>query len=244
MKQNLTSTRLRHLPAFTLMELLVVIAIVGVLGAVSFSVGKNALASARKVGAINQIRQTSSLAVSHAFENNGILADEGGEGVQSFSALRTKPLAWYNVLPAAANMTIGADYRRDPKTFYETGSLFYLKSAKYPKSKLNRAYFAYGMNSQLVVSQRPVARLNDIPEPARTALFAEAALPDEIDLLPAGGSTNDLGQPKVRDKRFVGRYNGSGIIGFADGHAEVIPVSRANAASTPAVFWEIPEPTN
>ncbi len=120
--------------------------------------------------------------------------------------------------------------------------MFFIKAASYPKQKLNRAYFAFGINSQLVTEERPIVRLTNIPEPERTVLFAEAALPDEKHLLPAGGATDSLGQPKVRDKRFVGRYKETGVISFFDGHAEVVPVSRANAWSTPAVLWEIPDP--
>ena len=80
-------------------------------------------------------------------------------------------------------------------------------------------------------------RLHQITHPARTALFAEAGLPDEKALLPKGGAGSDLGQPKVRDRRFIGRHNGTGIIGFADGHAEVVPVDRA--FDTNVVRWEL-----
>jgi prepilin-type processing-associated H-X9-DG protein len=79
--------------------------------------------------------------------------------------------------------------------------------------------------------------LHQISQPSRTALFAEAGLPDEKTLLPKGGAGSDLGQPKVRDRRFIGRHNGTGIIGFADGHAEVVPVDRA--FDTNVVRWEL-----
>jgi prepilin-type processing-associated H-X9-DG protein len=84
---------------------------------------------------------------------------------------------------------------------------------------------------------RTRVRLHRISQPSRTALFAEAGLPDEKGLLPKGGAGYDLGQPKVRDRRFIGRHNGTGIIGFADGHAEVVPVDRA--FDTNVVRWEL-----
>lgn len=225
---------------FSLMEVLITIAIIAALAALAFPMLKSGITAAHRTNAINQLRQVGSLAVAYAVENNNILPDEGGEGLQSFSALRTQTLAWYNVLPPMAGLKNGIDYRTDPAGFYRNESMFFIKAAKYPKQKLNSAFFAYGINSQLVTEDRPKVRLTDIPEPSRTALFAEAALPDEKHLLPVGGAADSLGQPKVRDKRFVGRYKGTGVIAFADGHAEVVQVSRANSWSKPAVLWEIP----
>ena len=74
-----------------------------------------------------------------------------------------------------------------------------------------------------------------VPSKSPSALFAEAALPDEKHLLPPGGASDSLGQPKVRDERFVGRYGSAGIIGFADGHAEVVPKDKA--FDTNVVIW-------
>jgi prepilin-type N-terminal cleavage/methylation domain-containing protein/prepilin-type processing-associated H-X9-DG protein len=221
---------------FTLIELLVVLAIIAVLAAFVVPAVAGAMSSSQKAGALSQIRQISTLAVTYAADHNGALPDEGGEGVQSLNKIRTATNAWYNVLPPLGGLAAASNLTRE--TFHSTASPFYLKSAQYPAKPGSSAFFAFGINSQLVDAGRPVVRLHQIAKPARTALFAEAALPDERDLLPAGGATSDLGQPKVRDRRFVGRYNGAGIIGFADGHAEVVSVDKA--FDTNVVLWELP----
>ncbi len=225
----------KHPQAFTLIELIVVIAIVAVLAALIVPAVAGAMNSSQKAGALNQIKQISTLAVTYAAEHNGTLPDEGGEGVQSLNKIKTATNAWYNVLPPLGGLKAAKDHTRD--TIQSPQSIFYLKAASYPARPGSSVFFAYGINSQLIDASRPVIRLHQITKPTRTALFAEAALPDEHDLLPQGGTTSDLGQPKVRDRRFVGRYNGSGIIGFADGHAEVVPVDKA--FDTNVVRWEI-----
>lgn len=222
--------------AFTLIELIVSIAIVAILAMLIVPAVAGAVSSSHKAGALNQIRQISTLAVTYAADNNGLLPDEGGEGVQSLNKIKTATNAWYNVLPPLGGVTAARDLTRD--NFHTTASIFHLKAAKYPAKTGSSAYFAFAINSQLMDNSRPAIRLHQLAKPARTALFAEAALPDERNLLPEGGATSDLGQPKVRDRRFVGRYNGSGIIGFADGHAEVVRVDKA--FDTNVVIWELP----
>ncbi|MFZ4483024.1 MAG: type II secretion system protein [Chthoniobacterales bacterium] len=223
---------------FTLIELLVVVAILGILGFLIVPAVASAMSSSQKAGALNQIKQISTLAVTYAADNNGQLPDEGGEGVQSINKIKTATNAWYNVLPPLGGLKPASALTRE--NFNTPESVFFLKAAEYPARPGSSVFFAYGINSQLVDASRPVIRLHQITKPARTALFAEAALPDEKDLLPAGGTTSDLGQPKVRDRRFVGRYNGAGIIGFADGHAEVVPVNKA--FDTNVVLWELQLP--
>lgn len=235
-----TTTANRKQSAFTLIELLVVVAIIAVLAAISVPAVGAAITSSRKSSALSNVRQLSVLAMTYAADNNSMLPAEGGDGVQSFSVLRTATNAWYNVLPPLIGQKAASDYRSNPAAFYQEGSLFFVKGATYPKQKLNYAYFAFGINSQLDHGMTAQAggtriRLAQLPKPSRTALFAEAALPDEKNLLPAGGATDSLGQPKVRDERFVGRYNNTGIIGFADGHAEVVPKDKA--FDTNVVIW-------
>lgn len=218
--------------AFTLIELLVVIAIIAVLTAIAVPAVSGAMNSAQKASTVNSIKQISTLAVAYAADNNYVLPAEGGDGVQPFSVLRTQTNAWYNVLPPLAGLTAASNYRANPADFYARGSMFFVAAAIYPKQKLNSAYFAFGINSQIdhgMTGQAGGTRVSlmRLVNPSRTALFAEAALPDEKKLLPTGGATDSLGQPKVRDERFVGRYGNAGVIGFADGHAEMVPKDKA-----------------
>jgi len=226
------------LAAFTLVELLVVVSIIGLLAGLGIPAVQGGLAAARKAESASQLKQLGTLAVAYTAENNGNFPEEGGEGLQGFSQLRQEPNAWYNVLPPMAGFLAASNYRANPSSFYQKGSLFFLKGAKYPAAKLNGAYFAYGINSQLqqTDASASILNLNRIQKPSKTALFAEARLPDERNLLPSGGAMDSLGQPKVRDRRFVARHNGHGIVVFCDGHAEAVHHSKANDPQT--VIWE------
>ena len=235
--------RMRNGPchAFTLVELLVVVSILGLLAGLAIPAVQGGLAAARKAESVNSLKQIGTLAISYSAENNGWLPAEGGEGLQTFSALRTNASAWYNVLPPMAGLPAASNYSANPSSFYRKGSPFFVPSAKYPKSGAvnTRAYFAFGINSQLEQgsADASILNLNRIQKPTKTALFAEGRLPDERTLPPtSGASFTDLGQPKVRDNRFVGRHKAQGIVVFCDGHAESILASEAT--NPRVVIWE------
>ena len=225
--------RMSHNNAFTLVELLVVVSILGLLAGLAIPSISGALAKARQAESMNQLKQFSALTLAYSAENNGAFPDEGGEGVQSFSSISqaSNAAAWYNVLPPMAGFLSASNYRSNPKGFYDKGSLFYSKAAKYPANKTASAYFAFGINSQL-----NGLRMVSLIAPSRTALFGDARLPDERSLLPTGGKMDSLGQPKVRDSRFVARYNGSGLVAFCDGHVETIKAS--DTYNTKVVIWD------
>ncbi len=141
-----------------------------------------------------------------------------------------------------AGFLAASNYRANPSSFYTKSSLFFLRGAKYPTTKVNSAYFAYGINSQLQQTDAAagILNMNRIQKPSKTALFAEARLPDERNLLPSGGAMDSLGQPKVRDRRFVARHNGYGIVAFCDGHVEAVHHTKINDTQT--VIWEQVDP--
>lgn len=221
--------------AFTLVELLVVVSIIGLLAGLAIPSISGALAKAKQAEAVNQLKQLGTLTLAYSAENNGAFPDEGGEGVQSFSAISqaSNAAAWYNVLPPMAGFLSASNYRSNPKGFYDKGSLFYSKAAKYPANKTASAFFAFGINSQL-----NGLRMAALISPSRTALFGDARLPDERTLQPQGGGTkmDSLGQPKVRDSRFVARYNQAGTVVFCDGHVEM--VKGTDAFNPKVVIWD------
>lgn len=221
--------------AFTLVELLVVVSIIGLVAGLAIPSVSGALAKAKQAEAVNQLKQLGTLTLAYSAENSGAFPSEGGEGVQSFSstAAASNATAWYNVLPPMAGFLSASNYRSNPKGFYEKGSLFYSKAAKYPANKTASAYFAFGINSQLNGLQ-----MASVISPSRTALFGDARLPNELTLQPQGGGvkTDALGQPKVRDSRFVARHSKSGVVVFCDGHVEMV---KAKDVTNPnVVIWD------
>lgn len=213
------------------------VSIIGLLAGLAIPSISGALTKARQAEAVNQLKQMGTLTLAYSAENDGAIPDEGGEGVQSFSAMAqpSNANAWYNVLPPMGGFLAASNYRSNPKGFYDKGSLFFTKAAKYPAGKTASAYFAFGINSQL----SGLPRLHALPFPSRTALYGEARLPDETRLPPTGGTMDSLGQPKVRDKRFVSRYNGVGIITFCDGHTEPFrATTQAEILNTNKVIWD------
>ena len=52
---------------------------------------------------------------------------------------------------------------------------------------------------------------------------------------------DSLGKPKVRDRRFVARHNGYGIVVFCDGHSEAVHHTKVYDPQT--VIWEQVDPT-
>gem|GEM_PF-2971048 len=154
--------------AFTLIELLVVIAILAVLAALAFPAVGGAVSSSQRASALNSIKQISTLAVTYAADHNGLLPEEGGEGVQSFSRVKSATNAWYNVLPPLAGLKAAREH--DRFTFHGPESLFFVKGAKYPARTGSSAYFAYGINSQLMDNTRTRIRLHQITHPARRSL--------------------------------------------------------------------------
>jgi prepilin-type N-terminal cleavage/methylation domain-containing protein len=229
---------------FTLTEILVAITIIAALVAVAIPSSQGVINNARQTSTLSQLRQFGTLAVGYATENNGLLPEEGGEGVQTFAAL-ARPInakAWYNVLPEMSGSITGIEFRNRPEDFYSAQSLFYLKGATYPKNRGGKAYFGFAINSQLQGGSGEQTRMHKFLHPSRTVLFAEARLPDERRLPPFGNGVagDDLGQPKVRDKRFVARYNNKGIIIFADGSAGAVD---AKVVFNPRnVIWDVPKP--
>ena len=64
-----------------------VISILGLLAGLAIPSISGALAKAKQADAVNQLKQMGTLTLAYSAENNGVFPDEGGEGVQSFSAM-------------------------------------------------------------------------------------------------------------------------------------------------------------
>ena len=92
---------------------------------------------------------------------------------------------------------------------------------------MRKPLHAIAINSKLQrkdpdTEKKPIVKLSQIENPARTPLLLEQGLPGEkkeggIDLMK---KSNYDGAPKGSAKSFVGRYFGYGYILFVDGHVQ------------------------
>lgn len=221
-----TPARLR---AFTLVELLVVMAIIALLASLALPAFGHVQLTARRVSSLNMMRQLAIMTINYAASHDDALPAEkavGGADTWQAAAQPANSEVWYNALPKLCGMNSVAEYAGNPAAFYATGSLFYCPAAARPKS-LAAPLFAYAMNSKL--NQPKPILLSDIQSPSQTALFIEAGLPGEKPVYSKQAAYN--GQPNAYASRFVARYNGSGVVTFADGHAEAVKGRDAVASN-------------
>ena len=217
---------------FTLMEILVTVAIVLVLAALAFPVYTSIQIRSHKAVALNNIKQLGTALGSFTAENDGWLPDEDSKGSDTWedAAKPESGKAWYNALPRLLGQKGVGDYAKSPRDFYTKANLLFLPAAPYPDSdrKLAKPLFAIAFNTKLHRKDeggiKGGLKTAMITHPSRTVLFLEQGLPGEEKGAPIQSKKDYDGSPKGSAKSMAGRYNGSGVLGFADGHTEVLPV--------------------
>ncbi len=203
-----------------------VVAIVLVLASIAFPVYSTVKMRSNKAEALNMMRQLSGAAGSYAAQNDGELPREDAKGTDSWhtAAGSENSKAWYIALPKLLGKKTVGDYALDPRAYYTKDNLLYLPGAIYPENdkKLVRPLFAVAINTKLQRKDsegvKPILRMVNIAEPARTVLFLEQGLPDEKKAMPTQNKYD--GSCKGSARSFVARYGGTGLLGFVDGHVE------------------------
>lgn len=192
--------------AFTLIELLVVIAVIAILASLLLPALSRAKARAGAVQCLSQMRQIGFATMMYADDNAGYLPRS------SHSALAHGELPWgYALMPYLAGR---AFTRPDALWTNLINGIYHCPQDRRPKSE-----WSYGKNVYPELSPEETGgptwhKLQEIPQPAATVLYAEKA----------GGSMADHfmaqfwkegGQPEVDQNRHDHRSN----YVFCDGHA-------------------------
>lgn len=202
---------------FTLIELLTVIAIIGILAAILIPVVGAVRGSARTAKCISNMREITTAVILYADENDRFPA------VGSLSIDVENPEDWI-YWRDTRNMRL----RDSPIAPYVGGhvSKELLRCPEDDDDELDqRDYgFSYSMNGRIAGNTNLLnlagstnGRLENIPNPSRTAVIIDEQSPDDGHYVPNPANL-------VAD-----RHQGKGTIGFADGHVELHTDEHAKA---------------
>jgi prepilin-type N-terminal cleavage/methylation domain-containing protein len=216
---------------WTLTEMLVVVAVIAILAAIGFPVYTSMQQRAYRERGAEKLRSLGVAFTSFTTENNGNLPWEDAPGSDDWQTVSDpeNEEVWYNALPRLMGFEWGSQLAANPHMFYDNSYPLFLPGAPYPKSdkKLGEPYFAIAMNSRLQRKNeeglKVRGRMANIQVPTQTVIFLERGMPKDKKTNP-GQRGFDAG-PKANPRAFVARYNGKGMLIFADGHIEVFAVS-------------------
>ena len=238
------------------MEMMVVIAIITVLAAIAYPVIMRFRVNARKMTALNRIKNLAAATNSYIGTNNGVFPAEDAVGAEESWEAFAAPAAekaWYNAIPRQMGAKSVGDYVKahEEAKFYTTDNVLFLPGAQYPtKLKQQKALFPIAINTKLhrrgidpATGQKSTTGLkadlniSTIQLPSRTVLYLERGLPGEKRAHDAISKSDYSGSCKANAQGFVARYTGKGIIAFCDGHAEELSGENL-LTSTGSIIWD------
>lgn len=217
---------------FTLTEVLIVISIVIALAAIGVTIARSSKAKAHRVVTLQKMKSLGAGFVTYTTEKNGLLPYEDAAGTDDWTnaAKPENQETWYNAIPKLMGaMSVGEIGQKNPSLFYMDSYPLFIPGAPYPSAEKRdgEPIFAVGMNSRLqrkdddgVKTQGLYAQ---ILEPVKTVVFLERGLKDDKQTIAAQRGFD--GSPKANARAFAARHNQQGCLIFADGHAEIHPVT-------------------
>jgi prepilin-type N-terminal cleavage/methylation domain-containing protein len=220
-----------HAGGWTLIETLITVAIVAILAAIAIPVSTSMKKRAYRAGAVEKLKSLGAAFVSYTADSGGELPWEDAPGTDDWQAAAdpANAKAWYNALPDLMMHPPLGDLADNPQRMYSDDYPLFLPGAPYPKSdkKLGKPYFAMAMNSRLQRKDDSGVKirgtLSSILAPQRTVVFLERGMPGDKETNP-GQRGFDAGA-KANPRAFAARWNGKGLLIFADGHVEMFAVS-------------------
>jgi prepilin-type processing-associated H-X9-DG protein len=166
--------------------------------------------------------------IAFADDHGGVLPDPDVRGRDDWAGA-AKPNgknAWYNALPPRLKAKSIAEIGKvDREAYYQDDYPLYLPGAPYPQGekRLDRPYFAVGMNSRLNPRNEQGApgriTLGAIMDPMQTILLLERGMPGDDKHIE--GQRGFSADPKASATAFVARHNGRGVLLFVDAHLEL-----------------------
>lgn len=210
------------------MEVLVALAVVLVLVVVTSTIMKRSKAKKNMLVATTKMEEIGRGFKGYVEDSGGLIPLEDAPGKDDWTGV-LKPEAaeaWYNVIPKQIGAKALKEMTGVPGEFYADKYPLYFPGALYPRSdkKLSEPYFAACMNSRLhrkdKDENKPRVRFDTILKAPNTVIFFERGLPREKKLRTMKAQKGFDANPKGNPSNFVARYNGKGLLLFADGHVE------------------------
>jgi len=222
---------------WTLVETLVTVAILAVLAAIAIPVTTSFKERAYRARAAEKLKSLGTAFMSYTVDSNGELPAEDSPGTDDWQTVSdpANAKAWYNALPEIMGAGSLGSLAGNPQRMYDDAYPLFLPGAPYPKSdkKLGQPLFAIAMNSRIQrkndTGVKVYGTMAAIQAPQRTVVFLERGLPADEKSNP--GQRGFDGSPKANARAFVARYNGQGLLIFADGHIEMHAVSDLISSS-------------